>query len=402
MPKTRRRAAAEATTESTLAVSEPKARRRGAAKVAAPDPIEADAVPPPRRAPVPLPKGWKRAEEALDRIEAVSTIFPDFNRATRCGGLPVNRMHTIHGQTHGGKTAFVLGLVKSFLDGGHVAAYVDAEHSTPQEFAEELMGDLSKRDGFFGSRPDTYEDTIDAVTEFLKMMATLRKDSPATKSIVVIDSINKLTPERELRNVLKSGGEEVSKGHAGRYRAAVNQAWLNHLSPRLKPAGCAMVFIAQERESHDADAWDPDGGVEIKGGQSLSFDASMLIRVSKSMPMRDTATATDKSKGDIIGFAHRVRIYKSKVSHMDGAFSDCVYHFSNGKRTPAGFDTSRDALLVAKKIGLVQVNGSWLSWRKRRWQGEMKAAQWLSGEPTVLAELMREIEQKLASERARP
>jgi len=374
-----------------------KQRRK---KSAAVDPIEADSVAAPRRTPIPLPKGWKRAEDALDRVESVSTIFPDFNRATRCGGLPINRMHVIHGETHGGKSLFVLGLIKSFLDGGHVAAYVDAEHSTPHEFAEELIGDLSKCEGFFGSRPDTYEDTIDAVNEFLSMMVTLRKTHPEKKAIVVIDSINKLTPARELKNVLKSGGEEVSKGHAGRYRAAVNQAWLNHLSPRLKPAGCAMVFIAQERVGADDAPWQPDGGVQIKGGQALSFDASLLIRVSKSMPMRDTTSVTKEApKGEIVGWAHRVRIYKSKVAHMDGAQSDCAFHFSNGKQTPAGFDTSRDALHLAKKLGLLQVNGSWLSWRKRRWQGEMRAAQWLSEKPEVLAELMQEIESRLATNR---
>lgn len=375
----------------------PKHRQKAAV-----DAVEADKLPLPKSKAIPLPKGWQRAADALDRIEVVSTIFPDFNRATRCGGLPVNRMHTIHGQTHGGKSAFVLGLIKSFLDGGHAAAYVDAEHSTPHEFAEELMGDLRQHPNFFGSRPDTYEDTINSVSEFLKTMAAQRKDSPQMKCIVVIDSINKLTPQRELQNVLKSGGKEVSKGHAGRYRAAVNQAWLNHLSPRLKAAGCAMVFIAQEREASDAQPWDVDGGVAIKGGQALSFDASLLIRVSKSMPIRDSSTATDTSKGDIVGFAHKVRIYKSKVSHMDGAFSDCTYHFSNGKVTPPGFDTSRDAVLVGKKLGLVQVSGAWLSWRKRRWQGEMKGAQWLANNPDRLHELLLEIEQQLQRERQKP
>lgn len=376
----------------------PKLRQKHASA----DPVARDLVPPPTRSVIPLPKGWKRADEALDRIESVSTIFPDFNRATRCGGLPVNRMHTVHGPTHGGKTAFVLGLAKSFLDGGHLAAYVDAEHATAHEFASELLGTLAGHDRFFGSRPDTYEDTIDAVDSLLKMMVEFRKGSPETKSIVVIDSINKLTPERELKNVLKSGGEEVSKGHAGRYRAAVNKAWLDHLSPLLKSAGCAMVFIAQEREGSEDRPWDADGGVEIKGGEALSYDASMLIRVSKAFPMRDPATASrEYPKGKIIGFQHRVRIYKSKVSHMDGAYTDCVYHFSNGTQTPPGFDAQRDALWVAKELGLVAVNGSWLSWKKHRWQGEMKAAQWLAGNQPALVQLLRDVEERLAADRKR-
>lgn len=375
----------------------PKPRKKPASS----DPVASDSAPPPQRKVIPLPKGWKRAEEALDRVESVSTIFPDFNRASRCGGLPVNRMHTIHGPTHGGKSLFVLGLTKSFLDGGHYAGYVDAEHSTPQEFAEELLGDLRARELFFGSRPDTYEDTIDATNDFLKMMVAVRKDQPEKKSIIVVDSINKLTPNRELENALRKGGEELGKGHQGRARAAMNQVWLNHLSPRLKPAGCAMVFIAQEREGEEL--WRPDGGAEIKGGQALSFDASMLARVSKGFPLRDPSTSKgDKDKGEIIGFQHRIRIYKSKVSHMDGAYSDCVFHFSNGKHTPPGLDIARDAIFVAKKLGLITVSGTaWMTWRKHRWQGEMKAAQYLAGHREVTVELLAAIEKQLGEERAR-
>lgn len=373
-----------------------KPRKKAAAHV---DPVEADTLPPPKRSAIPLPKGWQRAADALDKVQAVSTIFPDFNRATRCGGLPVNRMTVVHGPTHGGKTGFLLGLIKSFLLGGHVAAYIDAEQSTPQEFVVELMGELEAYPNFFAIRPSTYEDTIDAVDEFLKMMTLRRKDDPSLCCIISVDSINKLQPNRELKSILKAGGDEVAKGHAGRYRAAVNQSWLNHLSPRLADAGCAMVFIAQERDDGNGEAWEADGGAEIKGGQALSFDASMLIRVSKSFPVRDAATATDKSKGDIVGFAHKVRIYKSKVSHMDGAWSDCVYHFSNGARTPPGFDLQRDAVVVAKKLGVIQVSGSWLSWNKRRWQGEAKCLQALSKDQGMLRALVSDIDRHLAEAR---
>lgn len=372
----------------------PKMRKRSSAEA-----VDLDSIPPPKST-IPLPKGWQRATDAFESVISVSTIFPDFNRATRVGGLPVGRMHTVHGPTHGGKTGFVLGLVKSFVAGGHSGAYVDAELSTPKEFVRELIGDLERYPDFIGKRPKTYEETIDAVDEYLEMMAGVRKKNPNIYSICVIDSINKLTPEREMKNVLKTGGEEVSKGHGGRYRAAVNQSWLNHLSPMLSAAGCAMVFIAQERDSGDGELWEADGGVEIKGGQALKFDASLLIRVSKSMAIRDTTKASEKSKGPVIGFAHKVRIYKSKVSHMDGAYSECTFHLSNGALTPAGFDLARDAVSTAQSIGLVKTSGSWLSWQKRRWQGTQKAVRWLGANPNVLAELVGDINSKLKANRA--
>lgn len=361
------------------------------------DPV--DDVPPPV-ATLPIPKGWKRASEGLDRIRAVSTIFPDFNRATRCGGLPVGRMHTIHGPTHGGKSAFVLGLIKSFLDGGHIAAYIDAEHSTPQEFVEELLGELANHPNFYTKKPRTYEETIDAVDELLQMTTGLRKTRSDLCCINIVDSINKLSPEREIKHVLKDGGDEVSKGHAGRYRAAINQSWLNHLSPLLSDAACAMCFIAQERDDGNGEVWEADGGVEIKGGQALKFDASMLMRVTKRAATR-LAGSGDK-KGPIVGFVHGVRIYKSKVSHMDGAYTDCVYHFSNGALVPGGFDTARDAFHVGKELGIVAATSdksSWYSWKRNRWQGENKAVASLTDNPDNLRALLVEIDDHLRKSR---
>lgn len=363
----------------------PRARN----KPLATDPVSTGTAPPPARKPIPLPKGWARAADALDTIESVRTIFADFNRKVRVGGLPVRRIHTVHGPTHGGKTAFVLGLLRSFIDGGHVAALVDAEHATPKEFAVELMGELEQHDNFFAKRPTSYEETITAVDDFLTVVREAKRDRPELRSICVVDSINKLVPKRELEKMLAKGGsEELTKGHWGRYRAALNQSWLDHLVPMLGAADCALVLIAQEREE-EAEAWAKGATpVKIKGGAALAFDSSLLIRVSKSSPMYEPA---DPKEENIVGFKHRVRIHKSKVSHMDGRHTDCVFHLSNGRFSPAGFDVARDALHVARELGVIQASGSWLSWRKRRWQGETRAVAWLSKEVETLAELLAEI-----------
>ena len=92
------------------------------------NPVEAGSVPPPPPKKSPFasldggPKGWKPAAEVLDRVTAVRTCFPDYDRALRVGGHPVRRVTTVHGPTHGGKSAFVAGLLRSFVDQGHPAA----------------------------------------------------------------------------------------------------------------------------------------------------------------------------------------------------------------------------------------------------------------------------------------
>lgn len=187
-----------------------------------------------------IPKGWQAAASALDYVRAMPTVFPDLDLASRVGGVPLRRITTVHGPTHGGKSAFVGGLIKSFITKGHVAAYCDAEHATDLKFFDGIMGrPIDEFPNFFGMRPDNYEGTIDAIDEFLKMMIAERKARKAAPGsaedlagIIVVDSINKLVPDRELEKLKKEGADAIDKGW-GRYRAAMNQAWLDHVVPLL-------------------------------------------------------------------------------------------------------------------------------------------------------------------------
>lgn len=372
-----------------------------AKKASRPEPVSAGKLPPPARANVPAlagvvagagsPKGWGKASDALERVTAVRTIFPDFNLGTRIGGLPTKRIMTVHGPTHGGKSAFVLGLERSFVDADMPGALVDAEHSTPKDFIDNLFGrDIDDIGHFFADRPSSYQETIEKVDAYLKWVGEIRKGTkdkpghPELASILAVDSVNKLVPDRELEQLSKSG-DNLDKGW-GRYRAAMNQAWLDHLTPLLGAANCAFVVVAQEREQKDAKPWEIP---QVKGGAALLYDASLIGRVSKAEPLRDGAD--DDKKAPIVGFRHRVRIWKSKVGAMDGFHTDIVFHLSNGALVPAGFDTARDALHVGRKLDIIDVSGSWLSWKKRRWQGERKAHIAIANDPELLAELLAEI-----------
>lgn len=375
--------------------------------------VERGSTPPPARAKHPLveiPDGWRKASEVLDTVSAVPTVFADFNRKVRVGGIPLRRIHTIFGPSHGGKSAFALGLLKSFVVRGHLAAYVDAEHATPQEFAAELLGELNRYDNFLADRPKTYESAIKNVGSFLRSAAEQRrrvlKDTGVDSfaCVMLIDTINKLTPGTELEQILRDA-ENIDKGW-GRRRANINNAFLDHVVPLLGDANCAMVLIAQERQDQSSGAGgfkalrsegvDLDGA-KVKGGGGLVYDASLLMRVSKGIPMKDPPT----KEGTIVGFRHYVRILKSKVAHMDGRWTDSMFHLSNGKLSPPGFDVARDLVTVGKDLGVVATSGSWLSWRRRRWQGEGKAIATLSTDAAALGELEAEVSAAIEREAGR-
>ncbi len=386
-----------------------RSRKKTAAKKPRPkNALERGSVPPPTPAKKASdrfkgfepPKGWKTAAEAFDRVKSVRTIFLAYNRATRVGGHPVRRITTIHGESHGGKTAFALGLLKSFVDAGHLGGYIDAEHATPKDFLVELLGEFAALRNFLGQRPKSYEEAMDATDAFLKAAGAFVEKDPDFCSALLVDTINKLVPKRELKNVTKSGAEELAKGHLGRARAAQNQAWLDHLVPRLGASNCGLILIAQERTIATSNPWEDD--FQIKGGGGIVYDSSILARVFKSSPVREKP----KEKGSpIFGFRHRVRIWKSKVSHMDGRHTDCHFHLSNGTLVPAGFDLGRDAIEVGLVMGVVKVSSSWVSWQRRggkriRKNGKHAAVKFLAAEPEEYAHLFGLVTEAIDAERA--
>lgn len=342
-------------------------------------------------------KGWGTASEVLDVIQAVPTCFPDFNRATGVGGLPVSRITVVHGPSHGGKSIFVLGLIKSFLEHGYMGGYVDAEHATGLTFAMDTIGDLNRYPGFYATRPSSYEETIENVDEFLAKAAAKVEKYPNFRSIMVVDSINKLTPKRELSKMLKAGqvdkggADEMAKGHQGRYRAQLNQAWLDHLTPKLAKAKCAMVVIAQERDDNDDFLGD---SFKVKGGRALIFDSSLVIRVLKSAPV--WINKSDKKNHLMYGFKHRLRIWKSKVGPMDGRYTDSLFHVSNGKLTAPGLDLARDLVHVGVEMGIIKTSGSWYSYGRVRGQGAHNMVKRIAEDQSLHQKLVDEIQSKMA------
>lgn len=358
-----------------------------------PNIIETGALPPPPPKPkslfAELPKGWNKPVEVLDRVTVVRTIFHGFNRATKVGGLPTKRITTLSGPTHGGKTVFEIGLLKSFTDGGHAAGLIDAEYATQRELPETFFGcPLEDVPNLVAKRPESYEETVDSVEAFLNHVIKLRKEvKPDLASIMVIDSITRLVPKKELARLMKEGGEALDKG-LGRYRAAMNEAWLANLLSKIHKANCALVLIAQERDAPD-DTWE-NGEVQetqIKGGKALRFDASLVGRIMKSSANREG------KEGAIMGYAHKLRIWKLRTGSMEGRYTDCTFNISNGnvKGIPAGFDTARDALQVGQDMGLVTLAGSYYCWRKQRWNGEKRALLDLYKQPELLRALHEDV-----------
>lgn len=325
-------------------------------------------------------KSFRPARETLRRVRAVPTIFPDYDRKTRVGGHPVDRVTVVHGPSSHGKTVFTHGLGLSFLRRGHLYCPIDAEMTTPIDWVETLLGEHADNPAFLASRPKSYEQAVDDVRRVAEGVADARakgKLPPETTCLFAVDSIRKLVPEDIQARIKKLGaeGEKGSvdgfSGAAGRMRAAMNAAWLDELVPLMYHTGCAILFVGREADDPNADARDRQFGNDWKltGGRGLYFDSSLVVRISRDAYVWE-GEGEAETKKVAIGERHRVEIHKTKVAAHQDKIDRAYFWTSNGLRAPEGFWRARDVLHVGKATGVVKAAGSWLSFDRKRWQGE--------------------------------
>jgi recombination protein RecA len=349
-------------------------------------------------------KGWRPQVEVLVDVEAVPTIFPSYD-LTIGGGHPISRVCVVHGPSAEGKTSFVLGLMLSFLQGGHFAGLLDAERTTPAKWVTTLMGKMAEHPGFLALPASTYENARASVREYCERIAKARDAGrllPSTSGIVVVDSIRKLVPERlwdelskglkaekkEAHDFLKRKGPGVDgmSGRAAQYKAALNAQWMDELVPLMADTRTTIVIVARE-----TDETDKHGNVRQKvgGGVALNYESSLRIRIRHEWLRRG-----ERENQFVVGERHDVEIHKSKVHAKKQVVEHAVFHTSNGmlEGVPAGFDRPRDVLELAVDCGVVEQKGSWFSFDGQRLgQGEDHAVALLHGEPSICAAIEKAV-----------
>lgn len=340
-------------------------------------------------------EGVRPAEKVLTRVVAVPTIFPYYDWTTRVGGQPTNRITLVHGPSSNGKSVFANGLGYSFLRRGHFFLNVDAERTNPITWFEDLMGaEYARHPAFLALRPTTYEQTVDAVESFCtrigaaKAAGRIRKE---TSGLIVVDSLRKLVPDGIMRSMLKHAAESEKgsvdgmNGRAAQIKAALNSAWMDRLVPLLDDTGCAMVIITREIEDTTADANDRKYGRDYKltGGKAVYFDSSLVVRIVRDRYVCDGP----RDKPRMLGERHRVEIHKTKVAGREEKVVKSYFHTSNGVLIPPGFDKARDLIDLGRRLGVVGTAGSWMSWNRKRWNGEDAGVKMLTANPDALGAL---------------
>lgn len=209
------------------------------------------------------------------------------------GGVPNNKITAFAGESATGKTFFVLGVVKAFLDqyptGGVV--YYDTEAAVTKSMMEHRGIDTTR---IIISEPDTIQKFK---THALKMLDAYDKqpENKRPPMMFVLDSMGLLSSNKELEDSLE-----------GKDTRDMTKAQLIKAVFRVITLKLAKVKVPMLVTNH---VYDVVGSYvptkELGGGTGLKYAASTIAMLSKRK---------EKDGTEVIGNIIKVKMYKSRLS----------------------------------------------------------------------------------------
>ncbi|MEL6608237.1 MAG: recombinase RecA [Pseudomonadota bacterium] len=289
-------------------------------------------------------------ENAIQEIEAVSTGSLGLDIALGIGGLPKGRIIEIYGPESSGKTTLTLHCVAEEQKKGGVCAFVDAEHALDPQYARKLGVDL---DELLISQPDTGEQALE-ITETLVRSGAV--------SMVVVDSVAALTPQKELEG-------DMGDSAPGLQARLMSQA-MRKLTAAISRSNCMVIFINQIRMKIGVMFGSPE---TTTGGNALKFYSSVRLDIRRIGALKD--------RDEVVGNATRVKIVKNKVAPP---FKQVEFDIMYGE----GISKMGELLDIGVKAGVVEKSGSWFSYGDERiGQGRENAKSFLKENHAIAFEI---------------
>ena len=226
-------------------------------------------------------------------IDTGSHIFNAVLSGSIHGGIPSNKITALAGESATGKTFFVLGMVKHFLDSNPDAGviYFESESALTKQMIEERGIDSERM--IIMPVTTVQEFRTQALTVLDKYM---EQDEADRKPIfLVLDSLGMLSTTKEV--------EDTADGKETRdmTRAQVLKAAFRVLTLKLGRAKVPMVIT-----NHTYDvvgAYMPTK--EMGGGSGLKYAASTIVYLSKKK---------DKEGTEVVGNIIHCKTQKSRLS----------------------------------------------------------------------------------------
>ena len=262
------------------------------------------------------------SSEFTGTVDTGSYILNAVLSGSLYGGVPNNKITAFAGESATGKTFFVLGVLKRFLDdnptGGVV--YYDTEAAVTKIMMEERGIDTTR---VIIAEPDTIQKFR---THALKIVESYEKQKNAPPMMMILDSLGMLSTSKEMADTTAgSDTRDMTK-------AQVIKATFRVLTLKL-----AKIKVPMLVTNH---VYDVVGSYvpmkEIGGGTGLKYAASTIAMLTKKK---------DKEGTEVVGNLIKVKTYKSRFSKEN---KDVTVRLSFDK----GLDRYYGLVDLAEKYGI--------------------------------------------------
>ena len=250
----------------------------------------------------------KSSAEFSGTIDTGSHILNAVLSGSLWGGVPNNKITVFAGESATGKTFFVLGVVKQFLESNKngVVIYFDTESAVTNDMMKHRGIDTTR---VIKSEPESIQKfrhvALNGIDHYINQD---KKERPPM--MMVLDSLGQLSSTKELQDTAK--GEETRD----MTKAQILKATFRVLNLKLAKAQVPLVVCNHVYEV--VGAYHPTK--EMSGGSGLKYSASTIAFLSKRKERDGT---------DVVGNIIRVKMQKSRLS-KENKEVQCLLTYDKG------------------------------------------------------------------------
>ena len=307
----------------------------------------------------------KGSAEYSGTVDSGSYMLNAVLSGTIFGGVPNNKVTAFAGESATGKTFFVLGVAKQFLednpDGGIV--YYDTEAAVTKQMMEERGVDTSR---VIISEPDTIQKFR---THAMKTIDMYEKSPDRPPMMFILDSLGLLSTEKEVADTAE--GKDVRD----MTKSQLIKGAFRVLTLKLARIGVPMLVTNHVYEV--IGSYMPQK--EMGGGSGLKYAASTIAYLSKKKVREGT---------DITGIIIKAKMFKSRIS-KENAEAEVLLSYTGG------LDRYYGLLEFGEKHGIFKKAGN----RYEIGESKLYAKQILKDpEKYFTEEVLKQIDEKVSQE----
>jgi len=242
------------------------------------------------------------------------------------GGVPNNKVTAFAGESATGKTFFVLGVVKRFLDdnptGGVI--YFDTEAAVTKQMMESRGIDTKR---VVVSEPDTIQKFRHTALQIIEKTLAV-PENKRQPMIMVLDSLGQLSSTKEM--------EDTQEGKETRDMTKSQTLKATFRVLNLKLAKIGVPLIVTNHVYDVVGAYIPTK--EMSGGSGLKYTASTIVMLSKKK---------DKDGTEVVGNIVKAKLVKSRLT-KENSIVEVKITYSKG------LDRYYGLLDIAEKYGIIK------------------------------------------------